>query len=176
MKLFPLIVSAALLFGNVLGGAGLIGYGQWWYDPQCCFACRAVIASAPLDCPDHGGMDDMDGGMDMTSGSPMAPCVAQNDAFLSTLAYCINSTCPAENVPSWKIEKYWADEATGDPVIPAKGTYGAILANITDAPDRVWESDQVLNFTARLSPDDLDFQRSFNELFDWEEYMQATYV
>ncbi|KAI1766945.1 ferric reductase like transmembrane component-domain-containing protein [Hypoxylon sp. FL1150] len=158
---------------HAVGGQGLIGYGQWWYDPKCCYACRSVIESAQLDCPD-GSMGEMD--MDMTMDSPMAPCIAENFAFLSTLAYCINSNCLADGVPAWRIEKYWADQATGDPLVPAKWTYGATLANVTQAPDRIWENGKVLNYTARVSPSDYDYHVSFDSLFDWEEKVQSTYV
>lgn len=119
---------------------------------------------------------DMNMDMDMTMASPTVPCIAENIAFLSTLAYCINSTCPADGVPTWKIEQYWADQATGDPLVPARWTYGATLANITQVPDKTWETGQVLNYTALISPSDYEFQVSFDNLFDWEEHVQSTYV
>ncbi|KAL7629722.1 hypothetical protein AAE478_001245 [Parahypoxylon ruwenzoriense] len=179
---FALLVS---LFARALGshGQGLIGYGQWWYDPKCCYSCRGIISGAPLDCPagSMDGMDmrmgmDMDMDMDMTMSSPTAPCIAENAAFLTTLAYCINSTCPGNHVPAWKIERYWADQATGDSSISPMWTYGAALANVTQAPTEVWETGAVLNYTALLSPSDYEYQNSFNNLFDWEEAVQSTYV
>ncbi|RYP49311.1 hypothetical protein DL768_004936 [Monosporascus sp. mg162] len=174
MKLHSHALILASLVSTTLGG-GLIGYGQWWYDPKCCYSCRGIISSAPLDCHDadtHG----MDMEMDMHGPSRTAPCIAENDAFLTTLAYCINSTCQADNVPAWKIEKYWADQATGDPAILAKWTYGEALAQVAQPPNRVWESGEVLNYTALLSASDYEYQRSFNDLFDWEEAIQSTYV
>ncbi|XDG06374.1 hypothetical protein ABKA04_005989 [Annulohypoxylon sp. FPYF3050] len=163
------------LIAKALGGHGLIGYGQWWYDPKCCYACRGVIATAPLDCPD-GSMGGMDMDMDMTMASPTAPCISENVAFLTTLAYCINSTCQEDNVPTWKIEEYWADQATGDPTILPRWTYGATLANMTQAPTKIWTSEQVLNYTALISRSDFEYQKSFDNLFDWEERTQSTYV
>ncbi|KAI1453015.1 ferric reductase like transmembrane component-domain-containing protein [Annulohypoxylon moriforme] len=163
------------LFTSVLGGNGLIGYGQWWYDPKCCYACRGVIASAPLECPD-GSMSGTDMEMDMTMASPTAPCISENIAFLTTLAFCINSTCQEDDVPTWKIEKYWADQATGDSSILPRWTYGATLANVTQVPTKTWTSGQVLNYTALLSPSDYEYQKSFDNLFDWEERTQSTYV
>ncbi|RYP64310.1 hypothetical protein DL771_008812 [Monosporascus sp. 5C6A] len=174
MKLqFPLLILASLV-STTLGG-GLIGYGQWWYDPKCCYSCRGIISSAPLDCHD-ASTHSMDMEMDMHGPSRTAPCIAENDAFLTTLAYCIDSACQADNVPTWKIEKYWAEQATGDPAIPAKWTYGEALAQVTRPPSRVWESGEVLNYTALLSTSDYEYQRSFNDLFDWEEAVQSTYV
>ncbi|KAI1089725.1 ferric reductase like transmembrane component-domain-containing protein [Rostrohypoxylon terebratum] len=121
-------------------------------------------------------MGDMDMDMDMSMASPTAPCVAENAAFLTTLAYCINSTCQEDNVPAWKIEKYWADQATGDPTVLPQWTYGAALANITQAPTEIWTSDQVLNYTALISRSDFEYQITFDNLFDWEEHTQSTYV
>ena len=174
MKLHSYSLILGSLVTTTLGG-GLIGYGQWWYDPKCCYSCRGVIASAPLDCHDDS-MHGMDMEMDMHGPSKTAACTSENDAFLTTLAYCINSTCQADNVPTWKIEKYWADQATGDPAILAKWTYGEALTQVVRPPNRVWESGEVLNYTALLSADDYEYQRSFNDLFDWEEATQSTYV
>lgn len=177
-SLFFLAIVASL-FATALGGTGLIGYGQWWYDPKCCYACRGVIASAPLDCPHDSmaGMDmDMDMDMDMMMASPTAPCIAENTAFLTTLAYCMNQTCTADGLPAWKIEQYWADQATGDPSIPPRWTYGATLANITQAPEKTWENGEVLNYTALLSSSDYEYQNSFNVLFDKIELIQSNYV
>ncbi|KAI1104975.1 ferric reductase like transmembrane component-domain-containing protein [Jackrogersella minutella] len=167
--------TIASLFTTTLGGHGLIGYGQWWYDPKCCYACRGVIGSASLDCPD-GSMGGMNMGMNMAMASPTAHCISENIAFLTTLAYCINSTCQVDSVPIWKIEKYWIDQATGDPSIDPRWTYGATLANVTQVPTKIWTSEQVLNYTALISTSDYDYQNSFNNLFDWEEHIQSTYV
>lgn len=174
MKLRLQVLTATSLVGTAIGG-GLIGYGQLWYDPKCCYSCRGIISSAVLDCHD-ASVHDMDADMDMHGPSKTAPCIAENDAFLTTLAYCINSTCQADNEPTWKIEKYWTSQVTGDPAITAKWTYGEALAQIGQPPNRTWDSEQILNYTALLSADDYDYQRSFNELFDWEETMQSTYV
>ncbi|KAI1388035.1 ferric reductase like transmembrane component-domain-containing protein [Hypoxylon trugodes] len=167
--------TTASLFTTTRGGHGLIGYGQWWYDPKCCYACRGVIASAPLECPD-GSVGNADTGMDMNMASPAVSCISDNTAFLTTLAYCINSTCYGDQVGTWEIEKYWADEATSDPSVPPKWTYGMTLANITQAPTRIWRGGTVLNYTALLLSSDYEYQKSFDDLFDWEEYIQSTYV
>ncbi|KAK1621894.1 ferric reductase like transmembrane component-domain-containing protein [Colletotrichum phormii] len=151
-----------------------MGYGQSWYDPTCAYACRAVIGSAPLDCPDDSSMDM--GGMDMHGSSPMAPCIAENIPFLSTLAYCMNSYCPAFGVSASKLEAYWTDQATGDATMPPKWTYGAVLANITQPPNRTFETGDTLNYTALISDIDFSYQYDFDVFFDWEEAIQSTYV
>ncbi|KAK1569919.1 ferric reductase like transmembrane component-domain-containing protein [Colletotrichum navitas] len=151
-----------------------MGCGQSWYDPRCAYACRAVIGSAPLDCPDTdaGGMT----GMDMHKASPMAPCIADNVDFLSTLAYCMGERCVADGVSASKLEAYWADQATGDPTVPPHWTYGAVLANITLPPNRTFETGDTLNYTAFISAADYQYQYDFDRFFDWEEAVQSTYV
>ncbi|KAK9775139.1 putative FAD-binding FR-type domain-containing protein [Seiridium cardinale] len=172
-----LFVASSLAFGATASthGNGLIGYGQWWYDPTCAYACRAVISSAPLDCPDDT-MNDGDMSMDMSMSSPTAPCIAENTGFLGTLAYCISKRCPADHVSTSKIEAYWADQATGDATIAPNWSYGDTLANITQAPSRVYQSGDTLNYTAAISDADYDYQYSFDKLFDWEEMTQSTYT
>jgi hypothetical protein len=181
MKQSTLFLAASqyLFATSVSGhGNGLIGYGQWWYDPTCGYSCRAVISSAGLDCPADtmSGMDDDSGGMDMSMSSPTASCIAQNADFLRTLAYCISTRCPADGVSTAKIEAYWADQATGDSTILPMWTYGAALANITQPPTRVYNSTDTLNYTALISDAEYNYQFSFNKLFDWEEMTQSTYV
>lgn len=155
---------------------GLMGYGQSWYDPPCAYSCRAVIGSAPLNCEgvdlDHENMD-----MHMHGSSPMAPCIAQNLEFLSTLAYCMDTRCPVDDgVSVSKLEAYWADQATGDPAIPARWTYGTVLANVTQLPNRTFEAGDTLNYTALISDADYAYQYDFNRFFDWEETVQSTYT
>lgn len=154
---------------------GLMGYGQSWYDPPCAYACRAVIGSAPLDCPDMDH-DTMDGGMHMHGGSPMAPCAAQNMDFLGSLAYCLGTRCAADGVSPAQLEAYWTDQATGDPAVPPNWSYGAVLANVTQPPTQVFQAGDTLNYTALISDAAYSFQYDFNRFFDWEEAVQSTYV
>ena len=72
----------------------------------------------------------------MTSGAhshdqgPTSPsCYANNTPWLTTLAYCINDTC-ADTVEAWVLEKYWADQNTGDPNTQPKWTYQETLAQM----------------------------------------------
>lgn len=174
----PLRLALLLLVGG--GGAnayktGLMGYGQSWYDPACAFACRAVFGSAPLDCTGHDSMD-MDMTMNMHGGSPMAACISENLDFLSTLAYCMNERCAPEGVSASKLESYWMDQATGDKFVLPKWTYGAVLANLTKPPTRIFKTGDTLNYTALISDADWKYQYDFNVFFDWEEAIQSTYV
>ncbi|TLD15415.1 uncharacterized protein PgNI_02363 [Pyricularia grisea] len=171
--------ASLVAFFEVAAGykTGLIGYGQYWYDPACAYSCRAVIASAPLDCPDmDNSMSGMNmSGMDMNSGSPSASCIADNIDFLSTLAYCMGTRCPSDGVNAAKLEAYWADQATGDPAIAPEWTYGAVLAN-TSRPERTFKKGDTLNYTALISDADYQYQYDFDRFFDWEEAIQSTYV
>lgn len=181
MQLPPTARTRAVLRLLALAGlaagrkTGLMGYGQAWYDPPCAYACRAVVGSAPLDCPGMD-LDDMGGGGHSHGGSPMAPCAAQNVDFLATLAACLDRRCPADGVSPAKLEAYWADQATGDPAVPAAWTYGAVLANITQPPTRPFQAGDTLNYTALILDADYSYQYEFNRFFDWEEAVQSTYV
>ncbi|KAF4432592.1 ferric reductase Fre2p [Fusarium acutatum] len=168
VALLSLLASSANAYKT-----GLMGYGQSWYDPPCAYACRAVIGSAPLDCP---SMDHHSTGASEHShgGSPMAPCIATNGDFLRTLAYCLSTRC-ADISPS-KLEAYWAQQATGDKTVSAEWTYGAALANVTAPPKRTYTAGDTLNYTALIADADYQYQYDFNVFFDWEEAVQSTYV
>ena len=173
------LAGATLLLGGAVRGhkTGLIGYGQWWYDPTCAYSCRAVIASAPVDCEDLGLSGSHGMVSDMSGSSPTAPCIAENIDFLGTLAYCMGTRCPADGVSPARLEAYWADQATGDPAVAARWTYGAALANATThPPTRTFRAGDTLNYTALLSDADYEYQYRFNTFFDWEEKTQSTYV
>ncbi|KAH7158376.1 hypothetical protein DER46DRAFT_626901 [Fusarium sp. MPI-SDFR-AT-0072] len=168
VALLSLLASSANAYKT-----GLMGFGQSWYDPPCAYACRAVIGSAPLDCPsmDHGSMDT---GEHSHGGSPMAPCIATNGDFLRTLAYCLSTRCA--DVSASKLEAYWAGQATGDKTVSAQWTYGAALANVTASPKRTYIAGDTLNYTALIADADYQYQYDFNVFFDWEEAVQSTYV
>ncbi|KAF5980140.1 ferric reductase Fre2p [Fusarium bulbicola] len=135
---------------------GLMGYGQSWYDAPCAYACRAVIGSAPLDCPsmDHHSTSASE---HSHGGSPMAPCIAQNGDFLRTLAYCLNTRCA--DISASKLEAYWAQQATGDKTVSAEWTYGAALANVTAPPKRTFTAGNALNYMALIA--DADYHLVF---------------
>jgi hypothetical protein len=151
---------------------GLIGYGQLWYDPPCAYACRAVIGNAPLKCAsmDHSNMDM---GGHSHGGSPMVPCIAENDAFLLTLAHCLSTRC--SDISASKLETYWDDHTTGDKSVDAKWTYGAALANV-ERPARTYVAGETLNYTALISDESYEYQYDFNVHFDWEETVQSNFV
>ncbi|KAG5745599.1 hypothetical protein H9Q69_013337 [Fusarium xylarioides] len=169
-----LVALLSLLVSSVNGyKTGLMGYGQSWYDPPCAYACRAVIGSAPLDCP---SMDHHSTGMSEHShgGSTLAPCIAQNGDFLRTLAYCLNTRCA--DISASTLEAYWAQQATGDKTVSTEWMYGAALANVTAPPKKTYTAGDTLNYTALIADTDYKYQYDFNVFFDWEEAVQSTYV
>lgn len=153
-------VGALLLLASTAIGAktGLIGYGQLWYDPPCAYACRAVIGNAPLDRPsmDHSKMDT---GGHSHGGSPMALCIADNDAFLLTLSHCLSTRCA--DISASNLKAYWADQTTGDKTVDAKWTYGAALTNV-ERPERTYVAGETLNVTALISDEIYRYQHDFN--------------
>ncbi len=154
-------------------GHGLIGYGISMYKPLCAYTCRDVLSSSTLDCSEHMHMShDMHMGM----GASTSPeCYATDDAFLSSLAYCISTHC--HNVSVWELEKYWTMNVAGkqpDQPLP-KATYQQTLANITAAPKDTLIMSEDLNRTM-IVPNE-DYQSSFNAqgLFEKMERRHETY-
>ncbi|KAI1374516.1 ferric-chelate reductase [Hypoxylon crocopeplum] len=172
-------------------GHGFIGYGIEMYRPACAYGCHDSI-SAPLNCTDAEMGDDGDmGGMrrlrkrmgdmggdsmddDLPSGDgwmvmdPTPACMANNDFYLQTLAYCLKERCL--DVPVSELEEYWALNVAGrktDQPAP-KESYQEALAAITTTPSRELNNSMVLNYTAVVSDEqyipnyyaDLNFEGS----------------
>ncbi|KAH6649501.1 ferric reductase like transmembrane component-domain-containing protein [Chaetomium tenue] len=102
------VALAALHTVGVLGdGVGLLGHGKTLYNPTCAFACRGVIKGCHLACTpadtnvNHG-----------TAHSPVSTppdCFVKDDAFLRTMALCLDTYCPISDNPSLDLlEDYWA--------------------------------------------------------------------
>ncbi|KAK5651922.1 hypothetical protein OQA88_11581 [Cercophora sp. LCS_1] len=169
---FGFRVAALLALGLHGPATALIGYGIVMYDPSCGFACRDSISGYVLECSvhDHGPA----GAHSHGAGGPTSPeCRASDSAFLTTLAYCINSTC--DTVPAWKKEKYWADQATGDPAVSPKWTLSEALANIREAPSREVGEDESLNFTALVSYETWATNKATREYFELAETLHSRY-
>ncbi|KAF2185754.1 hypothetical protein K469DRAFT_664736 [Zopfia rhizophila CBS 207.26] len=150
-----------------------IGYGISMYKPNCAFACRSSIEAAMLACSshDHGGGGHSHGGSGMTSPE----CRAGDTPFLTTLAYCINSTCAQYNVEAWKLEKYWADKTTGDKAVVPKWTYAQALAQVEEPPTEELEEDATLNFTAKVNEETWNEYRETLKHFELAETVHSQY-
>lgn len=167
---------AALLLTLVLPepSLALIGHGIEMYNPLCAFSCRAAIASAMLTCSDHdmaGGAHSGHGG----SGATTPDCRASDSPFLTTLAWCIGTTCAESKVEAWKLEKYWREKTTGDKAVAPKWTLGQALEEVTEPPTRELGEDEMLNFTAQVSQEAWAMHAATMEYFEWQETLHARY-
>ncbi|TLS22377.1 uncharacterized protein PpBr36_09920 [Pyricularia pennisetigena] len=173
MKRLRTLLTALLLPTAATARFGLVGYGQWWYDPPCGYACRNVFGAAPLNCTTN---TDSTAGEHTPEPEARPRCIAHNDNFLQTLAYCLGTRCVADGVSAARLETFWAEHATGDPAVLADRTYGAVLAGITSPPTRVYKSGDTLNYTALIADEDYQYQASWNRFYDWQEAVHSTYI
>jgi hypothetical protein len=127
--------------------AQFIGLGSRYGHPLCCFASRSVISSAMLSCTP------MEMSQPHVHGQSLTPidCFANDDAFLTTLAYCISQRCNDDKLPTWEREKYWASSATGSPAVPAKWDYSTAFQHIVIPPNFTLVVGNVLNQTSLVS-------------------------
>ncbi|KAF3935739.1 hypothetical protein ABW19_dt0209415 [Dactylella cylindrospora] len=148
------------------------GYGFAWYNPVCGFACYNSISGATLSCTstDHSG------GHSHGSGPTTPECRAGDTAFLTTLAYCMNITCNAENLPTWKREEFWSTKVTGDEAVLPKWDYTTALAMIVGEPTTLFNSSLTLSETVIVPEATLEMQTKFMRMFDYIEMLQARYA
>lgn len=149
------------------------GYGFSWYDPVCGFACYNAISSAPLSCTsmDHST------GHSHGSGMTSPECRASDIAFLTTLAYCLNSTCDPVEVPTWQREKFWATRVTGSADVLPKWDYSRALEEVDGEPIAKFNasSGNILNETMLVTAESYEMQSRFMVMFDYLEMLQARY-
>lgn len=141
-------MKSTLLLGplglsSTVAGA-FMGMGGANQQPYCALACRTVLGNANLTCtmmPHMGAMM-----MAMTT----ADCRANDDAFLTSLAYCFEAQCVG--VPVWQLEQYWAAGTTGTPGVIAKWNYQTALEHINGTPTSTWMMGHTLNTTMLVPP------------------------
>ncbi|KAI0387359.1 ferric-chelate reductase [Hypomontagnella monticulosa] len=94
---------------------------------------------------------------------PTPACMAHNDFYLQTLAYCMKMRCP--DIPVSELEEFWALNVAGRQVDqPApKESYQEALAAITTTPTRDLNNSAHLNYTAIVT--DEQFIPNYNA--DW---------
>jgi len=135
--------------------AAFTGLGERYNDPSCAYACRAAISSAPLACSGHGH-----GGAHSHGAPPTSPdCRAEDSPFLTTLAYCISANC--QDIPIWRLEQYWALQATGSPAVPAKWDYNTARDQVTTPPNKTYVYATPLDYTALISSKTFGVQQKF---------------
>ncbi|KAF2727914.1 ferric reductase transmembrane component 4 [Polyplosphaeria fusca] len=126
----------------VLAACAFEGLGGPSQEPSCAYACGNVLGSAELSCSE---MMHMHGHM-MPLNTPA--CLANNDAFLTSLAFCISQHCP-QDTPLWQLEQYWAMQATGAPGVLAKWGYQTALGKVDGTPGATWGMGVAMNETMR---------------------------
>ncbi|KAF2475226.1 ferric reductase transmembrane component 4 [Lindgomyces ingoldianus] len=139
--------------------SALIGYGVSKYDPLCAHSCQQSFKSTLLTCSSR-----KTGEGDHDSVKTTAKCRSTNTPWLTTLAYCMNSTCANYSVEPWQLEKFWTAKCTGDPKVHPKWTYGEALTKIeigAKFPTVGAEKNKMLNSTAQVDRD------------TWEGYMET---
>lgn len=124
-------------------------------------------------------MDHSGGGAHNHGTGPTPPdCRANDEPWLTTLAYCINATCI--DVAPWKLEKYWADKCTGDPAVQPKWTYQETLVELEKSGKPTEELDTdaempVLSFTALYNAETWEGYRGTLYQFEYAETTHSRY-
>ncbi|KAM7218016.1 ferric reductase-like transmembrane component [Rhypophila decipiens] len=150
-----LLASTTLSASPVLAAAPMriIGYGFLPYDPLCAQSCwRSFASGYQLSCTptshSHGGH----GG----HGSAKTPpeCFAQDDAYLTSVAWCFSQKCGEDDAPISKLEKFWEDWITGGNKVAPKWPYSVALENARRDPPtyELTSADKVLNQTSLVNP------------------------
>lgn len=152
--------------------SAFIGYGIPMYEPNCAFACRSIFEGAMLMCSTDEIMSDTH---NHGTGPTPSKCRAQDESWLTTLANCINATCT--DVDPWRLEKYWADENTGDPKVQPKWTYQETLVELAkhDPPTAELGEDEMIMETLTFDHDTWDGYRGALWAFENAETMHSKY-
>ena len=173
---FSVLVAVILAFPSVyahLQSSYFPGYGFSWYNPVCGFACYNAISSAPLACTsDHTE----GGGHFHGMGATTSECRANDEAFLTTVAYCLYQNCD-ESFPVWKRERFWSEDFILGPPVPPKWDYITTLAQISNVPTRDYNATAMntLDETMLVSSASYQMQANFMTKFDYLEMLQARY-
>jgi len=116
--------------GLVAGQQLLVGYGNYPYWPFCAESCVQALKTYLLACSRTGIADG-------PLALPTLPdCYAQDEAFLTSSAWCISTKCAGEAVPITisQLENFWEYRVTGKKSAVPKWTYSAALANVDPRP------------------------------------------
>ncbi|KAF2867716.1 ferric reductase like transmembrane component-domain-containing protein [Massariosphaeria phaeospora] len=152
--------------------SALIGYGIPMYKPNCAFACRSLFASAMLECSAH---DHVAGAHSHGAGPTSPECRAGDTPWLTTLAYCIKSTCI--DVAPFRLEAYWAEQCTGDAAVQPKWTYQETLTELEKVPRPSAQlgEEEMLEFTALYDEETWESYRGTLFHFEYAETMHSRY-
>ncbi|KAF3384099.1 Ferric reductase transmembrane component 3, partial [Talaromyces pinophilus] len=99
------VLLLSLSTTSAAANVGLVGYGRTVFDPLCCYSCLSSLWGLQLSCT-RPQLPNQQRGSD-----PL--CHATNQPYLSSLAYCIEIKCAAENVSTNAAKQCWSN-VTGD--------------------------------------------------------------
>jgi len=153
--------------------AAFTGLGAPYSTPYCAYACNGVLTNAHLSCTEisHGHGHHMRRMEMMAMTSP--DCRAGDDAFLTSLAYCIKSYCTTISIGA--IEKYWAIQVTGDASVPAKWNFATALDAVNGTPPVTWTKEDTLNSTMLVAEEAWSIQYKFFDTMDYNSYIMYKY-
>ncbi|KAJ6441443.1 putative PTR2-Di-and tripeptide permease [Purpureocillium lavendulum] len=95
------MVSLLALPHALAAGDRLEGYGLDTFDPLCAYSCQRAVPTK-VDCPEFANMS----AKEKKAAKPSAKCLAAHEAYLTSIAWCINSRCDNDTLPS-AIQKFW---------------------------------------------------------------------
>jgi hypothetical protein len=94
-----------LLASNInAGDVGVVGLGRTIFEPLCCYACLSSLWGLEISCTAFQPNPTQQRGSD-----PL--CHSTNTPYLTSLAYCLQTKCAADNVSSSITEQCWAKVA-----------------------------------------------------------------
>lgn len=98
--------------------SALSGFEGDEYYPLCAHGCLRAFSIPLLSCsaPDHPIT-----GMMVINVNTWPSCFASDEAYLTSLAWCVHDQCASFDLSTLELEIFWANKATGDPTVPQNG-------------------------------------------------------
>ncbi|VUC30102.1 unnamed protein product [Clonostachys rosea] len=176
--LFLFVIHLPLVSAD---GVGILGAGKWLYKPTCAHTCRYMIRNNPLLCQTDDGSTTHQSHHTSSTKDPL--CWLIDDAFLRTVALCIDDYCSREDVPHSTIEKWWEGHLVtgtiGDwskEMEPAM-SYQQALELAQDDVKRLGEENvpyitgkAPLNVTSRVAEKEYIATLNYQVSFQWGEF------
>ncbi|KAF2738383.1 ferric reductase-like transmembrane component [Polyplosphaeria fusca] len=137
---------------TVLGISGLVGYGIQPFDPICAMACQRALSGLMLACSTPMDMA-MEGMTHGPSGVTSPSCRAGDAAWLTTLAYCVETRCAEFEIPTSELQGFWERFSTDDPTVLPKWDYRTAVLNVSgEVPTKELGGDDTeLNVTSLVN-------------------------
>ncbi|KAH7268455.1 ferric reductase like transmembrane component-domain-containing protein [Fusarium solani] len=123
----PAVAAVALSLLSLPGATAtalLEGYGRDPYPVPCAQACQFAGPTA-LQCPEFEGLS----AEEMALAFPSGACMANDTAYLTTVAWCIHSYCD-KSIETYKIANFWETKLIAEDGVVLRYTYEEALAQI----------------------------------------------